>query len=120
MLLERLEAQSAADSDEAHKIGGNEDRRGEHTRIQQDHEEKKDVVRRKRHFIVNVHKTKEDYLYFQLSRGGEAVEPKTPDPDEAWSKRQWEKAMRTWRIQLRQWGRHAGSEEEGFDEANIE
>ena len=120
MLLERIEAQSAADSDEAHKIGGNEARRGEHTRIQQDHEEKKDVVRRKRHFIVNVHKTNEDYLYFQLFRGGEAVEPKTPDPDEAWSKRQWEKAMRTWRIQLRQWGRHAGSEDEGFDEANIE
>ena len=120
MVLERIEAQSAAVGDEAHEIGGNEERRGELTRIRQEDEEKKDIARRKRHFIVNVHKQKEDYLYFQMSRGGEAVEPKTPDPDEEWPKRQWEKAMRTWRNQLRQWGRQAGSEEEGVEEANIE
>ena len=69
---------------------------------------------------MNVQKQTDDYLHFQMSKGGEAVEPMTPDPDEEWPKRQWEKAMRKWRSQLRQWGRHAVSEEERVEEANTE
>ena len=103
MVLERIEAQSAAVGDEAHEIGGNEERRGELTRIQQEDETKKETARRKRHFIVNERKLKEDYLIFQMTRGGEAAQPKTPDPDEQWSKRRWEKAMANWRSELRQW-----------------
>ena len=45
--------------------------------------------------------------YFQMTRGGEAATPKTPDPDEEWSKREWEKAMAKWRNQLKQWERNA-------------
>ena len=65
-------------------------------------------------------KQTDDYLYFQMSRGGEAAEPMTPDPDEEWIKRQWERAMFQWRSQLRQWGRPSGSEEERVEEVNIE
>ena len=100
MVLERIEAQIIAEVDE---LGENEDRRGDITRIQQEDETKKEIARRKRHFIVNVRKLKEDYLIFQMTRGGEAAQPKTPDPDEQWSKRRWEKAMANWRSELRQW-----------------
>ena len=100
MVLERIEAQMIAEVEE---LGANEDRRGDITRIQQEDETKKEIARRKRHFIVNVRKLKEDYLIFQMTRGGEAAQPKTPDPDEQWSKRQWEKAMANWRSELRQW-----------------
>ena len=84
-------------------FGETEERPGELTRIQQEDAEKKEIARRKRHFIVNVRKLKEDYLIFQMTRGGEAAQPKTPDPDEQWSKRRWEKAMANWRSELRQW-----------------
>ena len=51
-----------------------------------------------------------------MTRGGdehgEVDEAKTPDLDEEWSKRKFEKAMRRWRIQLKQWGRQKGSGEE--------
>ena len=83
-------------------------------------EEKKGISKSKKHFIVHVQKQTDDYLYFQMSRGGEAAEPMTPDPDEEWTKRQWERAMFRWRSQLRQWGRPAGSEEERVEEANVE
>ena len=120
MVLERIEAQIAAERAEEDEFGENEERPGELTRIQQEDEEKKEIARRKRHFIVNVQKMTEDYLYFQMTRGGEAATPNTPDPDEEWSKRKWEKAMAEWRNQLRQWGRNAGSEEERVEEANTE
>ena len=100
MVLERIDAQRSAEVEE---LGANEDRRGHITRIQQKDEAKKEIARRKRHFIVNQRKLKEDYLIFQMTRGGEAAQPKTPDPDEQWSKRQWEKAMANWRSELRRW-----------------
>ena len=61
MVLERIEAQMIAEVEE---LGANEDRRGDITRIQQEDETKKEIARRKRHFIVNVRKLKEDYLIF--------------------------------------------------------
>ena len=100
MVLERIDAQRSAEVEE---LGANEDRRGHITRIQQKDEAKKEIARRKRYFIVNQQKLKADYLIFQMTRGGEAAQPKTPNPDEQWSKRQWEKAMANWRKELRHW-----------------
>ncbi len=107
-------------------FGETEEWPGELTRIQQEDAEKKEIARRKRHFIVNVQKGTDDYIhthtctYFQMTRGGEAATPKTPDPDEEWSKREWEKAMAKWRNQLKQWERNARNEEERVEEANTE
>ena len=73
------------------------------TRIQQEDETPKENARRKRHVIVSAMKLQADYRIFQMTRGGKAAQPKAPDPDEQWSKRQWEKAMANWRSEFRQW-----------------
>ena len=107
MVLERIDAQRSAEVEE---LGANEDRRGHITRIQQKDEAKKEIARRKKHFIVNQQKLKVDYLIFQMTRGGEAAQPKTPDPDEQWYKRQWERRWQTggkssgigWKSRMRQ------------------
>ena len=81
----------------------NQDRRGDVIRRRQEPETSKEKVRRKRHFIVSTMELQTDSRIFQMTRGGEATQPKAPDPDAQWSKRQWEKAMANWRSELRQW-----------------
>ena len=90
-------------SAEVEELGANEDRRGDMTRIQQEDEMPRENARRKRHSIVSAMKLQANYRIFLMTRGGEATQPKTPDPDVQCSKRQWEKAMATWRSELRQW-----------------
>ena len=74
-------------------------------------EERKQIARGKRRFIVQVQKRTKEYKYFQDTRNvwlgfnnsnDEANEPKTPDPDGEWTRRQWERAMRKWKSQLKQ------------------
>ena len=90
-------------SAEAEELGANEDRRGDMIRRQQESETSKEKVRRKRHFIVSTMELQTDSQIFQMTRGGESTQPKAPDPDAQWSKRQWEKAMANWRSELRRW-----------------
>ena len=66
MVLERIEAQIAAERAEEDEFGENEERPGELTRIQQEDEEKKEIARRKRHFIVNVQKGTDDYIHMYI------------------------------------------------------
>ena len=81
----------------------NQDRRGDVIRRQQEPETSKEKVRRKRHFIVSTMELQTDSRIFQMARAGKATQPKAPNPDAQWSKRQGEKAMATWRSELRQW-----------------
>ena len=90
-------------SAEAEELGANEDRRGDMIRRQQESETSKEKVRRKKHFIVSTMELQTDSRIFQMTRGGESTQPKAPDPDAQWSKRQWEKAMAHWRSELSRW-----------------
>ena len=90
-------------SAEAEGFGANEDRRGDMIRRQQELETSKEKVRRKRHFIVSAMELQTNSPISQMTIGGESGQPKAPDPDAQWSKRQWEKAMANWRSQLRNW-----------------
>ena len=100
MVLKSIEASMSVDIEE---LRANEDWRGDVTRKQQEDETPQEDARRKRHFIVSTMKLQTDSRIFQMTRGGEATQPKAPDPDAQWSKRQWEKAMANWRSELRQW-----------------
>ena len=90
-------------SAEAEELGANEDRRGDMIRRQLEDETPKENARRKRHFIVSTMKLQTDSRIFQMTKNGETTQPKAPDPDARWSKRQWEKAMANWRSELRRW-----------------
>ena len=100
MMLESIEASMSVDIEE---LRANEDWRGDVTRKQQEDETPQEDARRKRHFIVSTMKLQTDSRIFQMTRAGKATQPKAPNPDAQWSKRQWEKAMATWRSELRQW-----------------
>ena len=90
-------------SAEAEGFGANSDRRGDMIRRQQELETSKEKVRRKRHFIVSAMELQTNSRISQMTIGGESGQPKAPDPDAQWSKRQWEKAMANWRSELRRW-----------------
>ena len=100
VVLESIEASMSVDIEE---LRANEDRRGDVTRKKQEYETLQEYARRKRHFIVSTMELQTDSRIFQMTRGGESTQPKAPDPDAQWSKRQWEKAMAHWRSELSRW-----------------
>ena len=105
--LERIATQIDAERAEAREFREAEE--SYERRMQE--EEKKQIARGKRRFIVQVQKRTKEYKYFQDTRNvwlgfnnsnDEANEPKTPDPDGEWTRRQLERAMKEWKSRLKQ------------------